>query len=149
VIHVRAPKGSGTTVRRLFLEGRGITAASPSTGRHGRARERAWRWASHRLGYQFETTFKKEVISDLIGERGVLMGCHLRAVARAVRVLRANGHHRPKAFNETGRRRRRALPLIAEKGMDWMYANCSTTAQRGGARLVQAVPRRGPSRCSE
>src|SRR4029079_18723214 len=23
------------------------------------------------------------------------------------------------------------MPLVAENGMDWMYANCSTTAQRG------------------
>ena len=35
-------------------------------------------------------------------------------------------------FNETVEELTQSLmPLVAENGMDWMYANCSTTAQRG------------------
>ena len=47
-------------------------------------------------------------------------------------VLRENGHSPSEAFNETVEELTQSLmPLVAENGMDWMYANCSTTAQRG------------------
>src|SRR6202023_3340970 len=47
-------------------------------------------------------------------------------------VLREHGHSPSEAFNETVEEATQSLyPLIAENGMDWMYANCSTTAQRG------------------
>ena len=47
-------------------------------------------------------------------------------------TLRAHGHTPSEAFNETIEELTQSLmPLIAENGMDWMYANCSTTAQRG------------------
>ena len=83
-------------------------------------------------GYLFETTFQKEVYSDLTGERGVLMGAIYGLWLAQYEVLRANGHSPSEAFNETVEEATQSLyPLIAEKGMDWMYANCSTTAQRG------------------
>ena len=47
-------------------------------------------------------------------------------------VLREHGHSPSEAYNETIEEALQSLyPLVAEKGMDWMYANCSTTAQRG------------------
>lgn len=47
-------------------------------------------------------------------------------------VLRAHGHSPSEAFNETVEEATQSLyPLIGANGMDWMYANCSTTAQRG------------------
>jgi ketol-acid reductoisomerase len=47
-------------------------------------------------------------------------------------ILRKNGHSPSEAFNETVEEATQSLiPLIAENGMDWMFANCSTTAQRG------------------
>jgi ketol-acid reductoisomerase len=83
-------------------------------------------------GYLFETTFQKEVYSDLTGERGVLMGAIYGIWLAQYEVLRAKGHSPSEAFNETVEEATQSLyPLIAEKGMDWMYANCSTTAQRG------------------
>ena len=83
-------------------------------------------------GYLFPTTFKKEVYSDLTGERGTLMGAIQGIFAAQYEVLRANGHSPSEAFNETVEELTQSLmPLVAEKGMDWMYANCSTTAQRG------------------
>ncbi|MBU1720268.1 MAG: ketol-acid reductoisomerase, partial [Bacteroidetes bacterium] len=83
-------------------------------------------------GYLFETDFLREVSSDLTGERGVLMGALAGIMEAQYKVLRANGHSPSEAFNETVEELTQSLmPLVAENGMDWMYANCSTTAQRG------------------
>jgi ketol-acid reductoisomerase len=129
-----APKGSGTTVRRLFLEGKGINASyAVHQDATGRATERARALGiAIGSGYLFETTFQKEVFSDLTGERGVLMGAIYGLWLAQYEVLRAHGHSASEAFNETVEEATQSLyPLIAENGMDWMYANCSTTAQRG------------------
>ncbi len=129
-----APKGSGTTVRRLFLEGRGINASfAIHQDATGRARDRALALGiAIGSGYLFETTFEKEVFSDLTGERGVLMGAIYGLWLAQYEVLREHGHSPSEAFNETVEEATQSLyPLIAENGMDWMYANCSTTAQRG------------------
>jgi len=129
-----APKGSGTTVRRLFLEGRGINSSfAIHQDATGRARDRVLALGvAIGSGYLFETTFQKEVFSDLTGERGVLMGAIYGIWLAQYEVLRAQGHSPSEAFNETVEEATQSLyPLIAEKGMDWMYANCSTTAQRG------------------
>lgn len=129
-----APKGSGTTVRRLFLEGRGINSSfAVHQDATGKARERCLALGiAIGSGYLFETTFQKEVYSDLTGERGVLMGAIYGLWLAQYEVLREHGHSPSEAFNETVEEATQSLyPLIAEKGMDWMYANCSTTAQRG------------------
>jgi len=129
-----APKGSGTTVRRLFLEGRGINASfAIEQDATGKARDRCLATGiAIGSGYLFETTFQKEVFSDLTGERGVLMGAIYGLWLAQYEVLREKGHSPSEAFNETVEEATQSLyPLIAENGMDWMYANCSTTAQRG------------------
>ncbi len=129
-----APKGSGTTVRRLFLEGRGINASfAIHQDATGRARDRCLAMGiAIGSGYLFETTFQNEVFSDLTGERGVLMGAIYGLWLAQYEVLREHGHSPSEAFNETVEEATQSLyPLIAENGMDWMYANCSTTAQRG------------------
>lgn len=129
-----APKGSGTSLRRMFLQGRGLNSSyaifQDATGK-------AWDKVialgiGVGSGYLFETTFKREVYSDLTGERGTLMGAIQGIFAAQYDTLRANGHTPSEAFNETVEELTQSLmPLIAENGMDWMYANCSTTAQRG------------------
>jgi ketol-acid reductoisomerase len=129
-----APKGSGTTVRRHFLEGKGINSSwGVFQDATGRAKDRCLALGiAIGSGYLFETTFQKEVVSDLTGERGVLMGAIYGLWLAQYEVLRAHGHSPQEAFNETVEEATQSLyPLIAEKGMDWMYANCSTTAQRG------------------
>jgi ketol-acid reductoisomerase len=129
-----APKGSGTTVRRLFLEGKGINSSyAVQQDATGRARDRAQALGvAIGSGYLYETTFRKEVYSDLTGERGVLMGAIYGLWLAQYEVLREHGHSPSEAFNETVEEATQSLyPLIAENGMDWMYANCSTTAQRG------------------
>ena len=129
-----APKGSGLTVRNHFLEGRGINSSyAVFQDYDGSAKEIAISTAfAIGSGHLFETTFEKEVHSDLTGERCVLMGLIQGAFLAQYEVLRENGHSPSEAYNETIEEALQSLyPLIAEEGMDWMYANCSTTAQRG------------------
>ncbi|MGL5318926.1 MAG: ketol-acid reductoisomerase, partial [Bacteroidales bacterium] len=129
-----APKGSGTSLRRMFLEGRGLNSSyAIFQNATGRAKERVVALGiGVGSGYLFETDFKREVYSDLSGERGTLMGAIQGIFAAQYEVLRANGHTPSEAFNETVEELTQSLmPLVAENGMDWMYANCSTTAQRG------------------
>jgi len=129
-----APKGSGTSLRRMFLAGRGLNSSfAIYQDATGKARERVIALGiGVGSGYLFETTFKREVYSDLTGERGTLMGAIQGIFAAQYEVLRENGHTPSEAFNETVEELTQSLmPLVAENGMDWMYANCSTTAQRG------------------
>ncbi len=129
-----APKGSGTSLRRLFVAGGGLNSSfavfQDATGK-------AWEKAISMgigvgSGYLFETDFKKEVYSDLTGERGVLMGALAGIIEAQYQVLRQRGHSPSEAFNETVEELTQSLvPLVGENGMDWMFANCSVTAQRG------------------
>ncbi|MDS1032429.1 ketol-acid reductoisomerase [Porphyromonadaceae sp. NP-X] len=129
-----APKGSGTSLRRLFLEGRGLNSSyAIFQDATGKAFDRVVALGiGVGSGYLFETTFEREVYSDLTGERGTLMGAIQGLLSAQYEVLRAHGHSPSEAFNETVEELTQSLmPLFAENGMDWMYANCSTTAQRG------------------
>ncbi|MDM1442611.1 ketol-acid reductoisomerase [Myroides odoratimimus] len=129
-----APKGSGTSLRTLFLEGCGLNSSyAIFQDATGRAQERALAVGiAIGSGYLFETTFEREAYSDLTGERGVLMGAIAGIFEAQYNVLRAKGHTPSEAFNETVEELTQSLmPLVADRGMDWMYANCSTTAQRG------------------
>ncbi len=129
-----APKGSGTSLRRMFLQGRGLNSSyAIFQDATGHAFERVVALGiGVGSGYLFETDFKREVFSDLTGERGTLMGAIQGIFAAQYEVLRSNGHSPSEAFNETVEELTQSLmPLVAENGMDWMYANCSTTAQRG------------------
>ena len=129
-----APKGSGTSLRRMFLQGRGLNSSyAIFQDATGRAFDRVIALGiAIGSGYLFETTFQKEVYSDLTGERGTLMGAIQGIFAAQYAVLRERGHSPSEAFNETVEELTQSLmPLVAENGMDWMYANCSTTAQRG------------------
>ena len=129
-----APKGSGTSLRRMFLQGRGLNSSyAIFQDATGKAKDRVIALGiAVGSGYLFETNFKKEVYSDLTGERGTLMGAIQGIFAAQYQVLRDKGHTPSEAFNETVEELTQSLmPLVAENGMDWMYANCSTTAQRG------------------
>ena len=129
-----APKGSGATVRSLYLEGRGINSSyAVYQDVSGHALNDAIALGiGIGSGYLFETTFQREATSDLTGERGSLMGAIQGLLSAQYEVLRENGHSPSEAFNETVEELTQSLmPLFAAKGMDWMYANCSTTAQRG------------------
>ena len=129
-----APKGSGTSVRRNFLAGTGINSSYAVFQDYtGKAEERTLALGiGIGSGYLFPTTFEDEVYSDLTGERGVLMGALAGIMEAQYDVLRENGHSPSEAFNETVEELTQSLiRLVDENGMDWMYANCSATAQRG------------------
>ena len=129
-----APKGSGTSLRTMFLEGRGLNSSyAIYQDVTGKAYDRTIALGiGIGSGYLFETTFQREATSDLTGERGSLMGAIQGLLLAQYEVLRENGHSPSEAFNETVEELTQSLmPLFAQKGMDWMYANCSTTAQRG------------------
>ena len=129
-----APKGAGATVRSLYLEGRGINSSyAVYQDYSGNALQNTLALGiGIGSGYLFETTFQREATSDLTGERGSLMGAIQGLLSAQYEVLRENGHSPSEAFNETVEELTQSLmPLFAAKGMDWMYANCSTTAQRG------------------
>jgi ketol-acid reductoisomerase len=129
-----APKGSGTSLRTMFLEGRGLNCSyAVYQDATGKAEEKTIAFGiGIGAGYMFKTTFHREATSDLTGERGSLMGAIEGLLEAQYDTLREHGHSPSEAFNETVEELTQSLgPLFAEKGMDWMYANCSTTAQRG------------------
>lgn len=129
-----APKGSGTSLRRNFLSGAGINSSfAVEQDATGRAKDRCIALGiAIGSGYLFPTTFKHEVFSDLTGERGVLMGALAGIMEAQYDVLRSHGHSPSEAFNETVEELTESLiKLVSENGMDWMYINCSATAQRG------------------
>ena len=129
-----APKGSGRNVRNNFLDGSGINSSyAVFQDFTGNARQRTLALGiAVGSGYLFPTTFEKEVHSDLTGERGVLMGCLAGVMEAQYNLLRKHGHSPSEAFNETVEELTQSLiRLVAENGMDWMFSNCSTTAQRG------------------
>ena len=129
-----APKGSGTSLRRMFLQGRGLNSSyAIFQDATGKAKDRVIALGiAVGSGYLFETDFRKEVYSDLTGERGTLMGAIQGIFAAQYEVLRKKGHSPSEAFNETVEELTQSLmPLVAENGMDWMFANTSVTAQRG------------------
>lgn len=133
-VFLAAPKGSGTSLRRLFVAGKGLNSSfAVFQDATGKAREKAMAMGiGVGSGYLFETTFEKEVFSDLTGERGVLMGGIAGMMEAQYNLLRSKGHSPSEAFNETVEELTQSLiVLIGENGMDWMYGNCSTTAQRG------------------
>jgi ketol-acid reductoisomerase len=129
-----APKGSGRSVRANFVAGSGINSSYAVFQDYtGKARERTLAVGiAIGSGYLFPTTFENEVYSDLVGERGVLMGCLAGVMEAQYNILRKHGHSPSEAFNETVEELTQSLiRLVAENGMDWMYYHCSTTAQRG------------------
>lgn len=141
-----APKGAGRSVRKLFLQGKGINSSyAIYQDASGKAENKALAFGiGIGSGYLFPTTFAHEVYSDLTGERGALMGALAGIISAQYEVLRKHGHSPSEAFNETVEELTQSLmPLVAEKGMDWMFGNCSTTAQRGALdwlpRFKQAV----------
>ena len=134
-----APKGSGTSVRRNFLSGAGINSSyAVAQDATGRATERCLALGiGIGSGYLFPTTFEQEVYSDLTGERGVLMGALAGMMEAQYDVLRSHGHSPSEAFNETVEELTQSLiRLVDENGMDWMYSNCSATAQHGALKWL-------------
>ncbi len=129
-----APKGSGKTVRELYKNNKGINSSyAIYKNSSGKAEQKALA-IGFGIGspYMYKTTFENEVYSDLTGERSILMGGIAGIFKAQYDVLRENGHSPSEAYNETVEEALQSLyPLINKKGMDYMFSNCSGTAQRG------------------
>ena len=123
-----APKGSGTSLRTMFLEGRGLSSSYAIYQDYtGRAFDRTIALGiGIGSGYLFETTFQREATSDLTGERGSLMGAIQGLLLARYEVLRENGHTPPGSIQ---RDRRGAHPephaSLCQNGMDF---GCMPTA---------------------
>jgi len=129
-----APKGSGLNVRRNFLSGAGINSSyAVAQDATGKAMDTTLAIGiAIGSGYLFPTTFHNEVSSDLTGERGSLMGAVCAIIEAQYETLRKHGHSPSEAFNESCEELTQSLiRLVDENGMDWMYQNCSATAQHG------------------
>ena len=98
-----APKGSGTSLRTMFLEGRGLNCSyAVYQDASGKAKDKTLAMGiGIGSGYLFETTFQREATSDLTGERGALMGAIEGLLEAQYNVLREHGHTPSEAFNET------------------------------------------------
>ncbi|MEA2656100.1 MAG: ketol-acid reductoisomerase [Chloroflexota bacterium] len=100
------PKGMGPSVRRLYEQGREVNGAGINTSfaveqdLDGRATDIALAW-SVALGapYTFKTTLKSEVVSDLFGERSILLGAVHGIVEALYRRYLAEGATPEDAFN--------------------------------------------------
>jgi len=128
------PKGPGALVRKYYLEGKGVNSSyAIYQDISGKAEEKCLALGiAIGSGYLFPTTFKNECFSDLTGERGILVGALAGVLEAQYDELRKRGHSPSEAFNETVEELTESLiKLVSEKGMDWMFANISTTAQRG------------------
>src|SRR5262249_8183995 len=111
-----APKGWGTPVRRVFLEGGGVKSGfAIHQDATGRARGRGLAPGIGRgSGCLFETPFQKEVCSDLPGGRGVRRGAIYGLWRAQYEVLREPGHSPSDPFNEPLEEATQSLyPLIA------------------------------------
>jgi ketol-acid reductoisomerase len=122
-----APKGSGTSVRRNFVDGSGINCSfAVFQDATGKAQDRVKALGiAIGAGYLFPTTFEKEVYSDLTGERGVLMGALAGIMEAQYKTLREHGHSPSEAFNETVEELTQSLIVLSTR-MAW--TGCTATA---------------------
>ena len=116
-----APKGPGRNLREYFLEGRGVNS-SYAVGQDstGRALERTLATGmAIGSGFLFETTFEDEVVSDLTGERGVLLGAVYGLWQGAYNVLRQDNFSPEDAALHTVEISTQTISkIIGEKGGD-------------------------------
>ena len=127
---VRAPRCAGSSSKAAAS-----TAASPSTRTRPARREGALPRARRRHRLRLPVRDHLPEGSVQRPDRRTRRADGRRSTAcgsPSTKCCGTNGHCPSEAFNETVEEATQSLyPLIAEKGMDWMYANCSTTAQRG------------------
>ena len=141
-----APKGSGATVRSLYLEGRGINSSyAVYQDVSGHALNDAIALGiGIGSGYLFETTFQREATSDLTGERGSLMGAIQGLLSAQYEVLRENGHSPSEAFNETVEELTQSLLFdyrtARRPRLDGTFPRCHQTCRAEAIRQRQVRP---------
>ena len=137
-----APKGSGTSLRTMFCEGRGLNCSyAVYQDATGKATEKTLAFGiGIGAGYMFETTFQREATSDLTGERGSLMGAIQGLLLAQYEVLREHGHSPSEAFNETVEELTQSLgPLFGA------WSGCTTLYRQVMRRRSLSTPTLSPT----
>ena len=145
-----APKGPGTLLRSLFVEGKGLPALMAiHADATGRARDVALAWArgigSLHAGV-LETTFAVETETDLFGEQVVLCGGVSALTKAAFETLVEQGYPPEFAYFECVHELKQVIDLLYARGLSGMRDAISNTAEYGdltrGPRIVDEHIRR-------
>lgn len=139
-----APKGPGSLLRSLYLEGKGLPALwAVHQDATGRARRTALGWARGlgctRAG-AIETTFAVETETDLFGEQAVLCGGVSALTKAAFETLVEAGYPAEFAYLECVHELKQVVDLLYARGLTGMRQAISNTAEYGdltrGPRVV-------------
>lgn len=139
-----APKGPGTLLRSMYVDGRGIPALlALHQDATGRARATALAWAAA-IGCTraavVETTFASETETDLFGEQVVLCGGITALTKAAFETLVAAGYEPEFAYLECVHELKQIADLLYARGLTGMREAISNTAEYGdltrGPRIV-------------
>ncbi len=141
------PKGMGPSVRRLYEQGREINGAGINCSFaveqdvDGRATDIALAWAIG-LGspFTFRTTLRSEYLSDIFGERGILLGAVWGIVESLYRRYTSQGASPEEAFERsceaiTGPIAR----TISHSGIIGVYDRLDDAGQKEFARAYEAA----------
>lgn len=141
-----APKGQGSYLRRLFLEGKGLPCLiAVEEDASGKALEKALSFAQLigclRSG-AIVTTFREEAVTDLFGEQVVLCGGVPELIKTAFQVLISGGYQPEIAYIECLHELKIITDLMQEGGISYMRSLISKTAAWGsfnaGGKIVTA-----------
>ena len=140
-----APKGPGHTVRRQYLEGKGVPALIAVYQGGAAARKIALAWAKGIGGTRagvIETNFKEETETDLFGEQTVLCGGASALVQAGFETLVEAGYSPEMAYFECLHELKLIADLMNEAGISGMRFSISETAKWGdvsvGPKIIDA-----------
>ena len=130
-----APKGPGHTVRRQYLDGRGVPAiVAVEQDASGEAWALALSYAkgigATRAGV-IKTTFTEETETDLFGEQAVLCGGVSHLIQYGFETLVEAGYQPEIAYFEVCHEMKLIVDLINEGGISKQRWSCSDTAEYG------------------
>ncbi len=131
-----APKGPGTLLRSLYVEGKGLPSLMAiHQDASGRAKRTALGWAAgigSTRAAVVETTFATETETDLFGEQVVLCGGVIALAKAAFETLVEAGYEPEFAYLECMHELKQVVDLIYERGITAMRDRISNTAEYGG-----------------
>lgn len=139
-----APKGPGTLLRSLYMEGRGLPALMAihqDVSDH--AKQTAMAWATgigSTRAAVVETTFASETETDLFGEQVVLCGGVTALTKAAFETMVEAGYEPEFAYLECVHELKQVVDLLYTRGLSGMRDAISNTAEYGdvtrGPRLI-------------
>lgn len=130
-----APKGPGHTVRRQFVDGRGVPdIVAVEQNASGQAWELALSYAKAIGGTRagvIKTTFTEETETDLFGEQAVLCGGVSQLIQYGFETLTEAGYQPEIAYFEVLHEMKLIVDLINEGGLTKQRWSISDTAEYG------------------